>query len=72
MISVLDFGATPGAAFRRGLAKGLAAPFALYGSFKSSVVLPPVAIVRPARIGSVWEAAGADLRAAMAKHERSQ
>jgi hypothetical protein len=76
MISVLELGATPSAAFLRGLAKGLAAPFLLYGNFTSAVTLPTVQTVEPVRMRpqarNEWETVGADLRAVLLRYEQAE
>lgn len=71
---MLDFSSTRLKAFRRGFAKGLAAPVMLYSDFDAPTSFPDVNIVSPARLHegrmNVWETIGADFKAAITQYEQ--
>ena len=76
MPQVLNFQSTPRASFLRGIAKGMAAPFLLYGDFSSVIAVPQVQTVRPERLRpqarNDWEAIGGDMRMALLRYEQEQ
>jgi hypothetical protein len=71
---MLDFNLSAANAFKRGFAKGFAAPVLLYGSFDASAAVPHVDPVAPTRLQgkktSVWQAVGADFATAIATYEK--
>lgn len=71
---MLDFSSTPLKAFRRGFAKGMAAPVMLYSNFDAPTSIPDVKAVAAVRLRgsrlSVWETIGEDFKVAVSKYEQ--
>jgi len=57
-----------------GVAKGMAAPLMVYGSFVTPVAIPQVKAVEPTRLRPQargdWETVGADLQVALSRYEQ--